>query len=233
MPVAAQISSEGTFRLRRLLSALQLVATLLILAFVPGNWLKLVLLLLVWIATFRGPTPRELLCYVAVCALFAAMDILAVRQGVFLFAHPDVAGLPVWEYFMWGFYVLHVTRLLGGPPPPARLRLAAPLAIAFALPFSTLQDPRLLLLASGAALGLALLFFHEPWDLAYAGYTLLVGALVEYAGVWSGQWHYPDDPPGGVAFWFLTMWAGIGLFIRRLIVPLLAGAFPRTVHAGD
>ena len=72
------------------------------------------------------------------------------------------------------------------------------------------------------ALALALGFFHERQDLIYLGYMAVVGALVEYCGVWSGQWHYPGDSFGGVPLWFATMWGGIGLFTRRLILPLTA-----------
>jgi hypothetical protein len=64
-------------------------------------------------------------------------------------------------------------------------------------------------------------FFHEKLDLAYAGYMILVGALIEYTGVWSAQWGYPGSPPGGVPLWFITMWGGVGLFTRRLVLPIL------------
>jgi len=54
--------------------------------------------------------------------------------------------------------------------------------------------------------------------------------------VHSGQWGYPGNPPGGVPLWFITMWGGIGLFMRRLIVPILernekAGKLPAQVKA--
>jgi hypothetical protein len=48
----------------------------------------------------------------------------------------------------------------------------------------------------------------------------VLGALIEYTGVWTGQWHYPGRHLGGVPLWFLPMWAGVGLFTRRLVLPL-------------
>jgi hypothetical protein len=201
--------------------ALQLFLTLLILALVPGGWLKLGAFLLVWAATFRGLSLRELGVYAAVSALFAVMDIMAVRQGVFRFTSPDYLGLPVWEFGMWGFYVLHTVRMLDGPPPAGPLWKVLALAALFALPFVTLADQQALLLASALLFAVALGFFHEPADLRYVGYMIAVGAVVEYLGVWSGQWSYPANPPGGVAFWFVTMWGGIGLFTRRLLLRLL------------
>jgi hypothetical protein len=154
--------------------------------------------------------------------LFSVMDFMAVRHGVFQFLQPDIAGLPFWEFFMWGFVVLHVLRTLDGPAPANNLRLVLPLVMVFALPFATVTDPVLLLATSGAALALALGFFHDRWDWIYVAYAVFIGALFEYVGVWSGQWVYPGNPPGGVAFWFVTMWGGIGLFVRRLVVPFLA-----------
>jgi uncharacterized membrane protein YoaT (DUF817 family) len=102
-------------------------------------------------------------------------------------------------------------------------------AIAFALPFATIADANLLLAVSGTVLMGCLIVFHEPMDLAYAGYMAALGALIEYVGVGTGQWHYPQPQYGGVPLWFLTMWAGVGLFTRRLVLPLLRESKPRTV----
>jgi len=210
---------------------LQLVGTLSILAFVPGNAMKLVGFVILWAVTFRSFSRREVLCFVGVSVLFATMDAMAVAQGIFRFSHPDLGPLPMWEYFMWGFYVLHVLRTLDGPAPPRNFRLALPLAIVFTLPFSFVTDPAMLLVTSAVALAPALWFFHDRSDLTYIGYTVLVGALVEYVGVWSGQWLYPANPPGGVAFWFITMWGGIGLFIRRLVMPLVVSTPQRQLSS--
>lgn len=122
---------------------------------------------------------------------------------------------------MWGFYVLHCLRFLGGTAPRTSRLGAVALAVLFAVPFVTLSHPWLLLMASGSALMVALGFFHDRHDLAYLGYMVVLGALIEYCGVWSGQWAYPGDPVGGVPLWFATMWGGIGLFTRRLILPLV------------
>ena len=207
----------------RLQSVFQLAATLLVLVLVPGNAAKLVALLAVWAVTFRSLSQRELICFLAVNLLFSAMDIAATAQGVFRFSHPDFLGLPVWEFAMWGFYVLHLIRAVEGPPPAYQPWRVLPLAALFAVPFMTITAATPLLAASAVALGIAFAFFHERLDWIYAGYMILVGAAVEYVGVGSGLWQYPGNPPGGVEFWFITMWGGVGLFTRRLIVPLLRG----------
>lgn len=205
----------------RVVLGLQLALTLAVLALVPGGWPKLFGLLLCWAVTFRALTKKELLAFLAVSMLFSVMDIMAVRQEAFRFSSPDYLGLPVWEIFMWGFYVLHALRMLGGSVPTGQRWLVVALAVLFAVPFVTLNDAWVLLAASGGALALALVFFHDPGDWVYVGYMIMVGAFVEYTGVWSNLWGYPGSVPGGVPPWFVTMWGGVGLFTRRLLVPLL------------
>jgi hypothetical protein len=223
MRTLGRSDKPSAFDVRLILLTSQLVATLMVLALVAGNVNKLIGFAVVWSVTFRWFSLRELLWYLGACTLFSIMDIMSVRQGVFGFSQPDLAGLPVWEFFMWGFLVLHILRMLNGPVPKSNLRLVLPLTIVFALPFSTIADPTLLLAGSGGALALALFFFHERWDWIYVGYALVLGVMFEYVGVWSGQWVYPGNVPGGVPIWFMTMWGGIGLFTRRLVLPTMSG----------
>ena len=207
----------------RLRLAIQLALSLAVLAWVPGNALKLGAFVVVWALTFDKVSRREAVAFVAISALFSLMDIAAVHQGVFRFQNPDFFGLPVWEFVMWGFYVLHVIRFVDGPAPALARRTGA-LAALFAIPFMTLTDSNLLLFASAVTLSIVVAFFHERDDLYYGCYMMFVGAFVEYTGTLSGQWSYANAHPGGVSFWFLTMWGGIGIFVRRLVYPLVTKA---------
>jgi hypothetical protein len=92
---------------------------------------------------------------------------------------------------------------------------------AFAVPFGTIADSNALFLASASMLGVFFAMYHEPMDLAYAGYLAVVGELVEHVGEATGQWHYAGHPWVGVPLWLLALWAGFGLFTRRLVLPLL------------
>jgi uncharacterized membrane protein YoaT (DUF817 family) len=116
--------------------------------------------------------------------------------------------------------------MLGGPAPQGSRAAVWTLSILYAAAFSALQNPTDLLLVSAALLVLALILFHEPWDLAYTAYMIALGAAVEYTGVLSGQWHYPGNPISGVPLWFVTMWGGVGFFCRRLLLPLLPKPTP-------
>ena len=205
----------------RFLLGVQIPAVLAILAWLPGNVGKLAALLALWCFTFGPLHLRERFFFVGVCIFFTAMNALSLRQGIFAFTEPDVLGMPVYELFMWGFYLLHTTRLLGGPVPQGRRREAWALALLVAAAFGGIADAQVLLAVTGLLLMVGLALFHTRFDLAYVAYLVALGAAVEYTGVHSGQWHYPGDPVGGVPLWFVTLWGSVGLFLRRLIVPLL------------
>src|SRR5215813_5586126 len=130
--------------MNHLLLAGQLAGTLAVLAFVPGAEWKVVFLLALWWVTFHPVSRRELLAFLGVSALFSLMDLGALRQGVFFFKRPDFVGLPAWEFGMWGFYVLHLIRMIGGPTRKPRTKLALGLAVVFSVPFSTIPDAQLL-----------------------------------------------------------------------------------------
>lgn len=208
--------------LRRRAILLQLLGTVIVLGWVPGNAIKLAAMVLIWVIGFATLSLAELATASLVNLLFIGMDEGALRQGIFLFRHPDAIGLPVYEFFMWGFYLLNAVYFLDDREAhPRRMFWALGLAITFSLCFSVFADPTLLAATALAVLAASLVLFHEPLDVAFTVYMAAVGALVEYVGVGTGQWAYPHAPPGGVPLWSFAMWGGIGLFCRRLFVPLL------------
>jgi hypothetical protein len=205
----------------RLILLFQFLATLTILALVPTNLGKLAALLSLWLITFRRLSGAEFAMYCGACLFFTAMNAASLKQGIFSFSRPDFLGMPVYEFFMWGFYLLHTKRMVGGVAPQKRWDAWA-LAVLYALAFGAIPDPHLLLAVTATLLLIGIALFHEPLDLGYVGYMVLFGAAVEYTGVWSGQWTYPGEPLGGVPLWFITLWGGVGLFLRRIVLPIVA-----------
>lgn len=208
----------------RVLLMVQLIATIGILAWVPTNIGKTLALLTLWLLTFPSLTTREIVFFGCACALFSAMDAASLRQGVFEFNHPDLLGMPIYEFFMWGFYLLHTLRMLDGPAPRGNAKWSWMLAALFAVCFSVISNQGILLVATGMLLTTALLIYHERLDIAYCVYMVFLGMVIEFTGVWADQWHYPGHPPGGVPLWFVTLWGGVGLFLRRIILPLVSNS---------
>jgi hypothetical protein len=202
---------------------LQLLATAAVLGWVLDNRAKLAVMLVIWAAGFGRVSLDEIIMMVLVNLLFIGMNTAALARRIFRFDHPDLLGMSIYEFAMWGFYTLHALRMLDGGPPRDKRIAAVILAGIFAVPFATIGDPLRLLLASSVALAACLMVFHDAMDWGYAVYMAALGALIEYVGVWTGQRHYPGQPYGGVPLWFVTMWAGVGVFARRLILPLLCG----------
>jgi hypothetical protein len=209
-------------KFRRPVLAAQLLLTAVILAWIPGNATKLVVMLLVWAIGFGRLSRAELILMIGTNAVFIPMDIATVHQGAFRFTAPDLLGLPYYEFLMWSFYVLNTIRFWGPERPRAgSIALAVGLAVLFALPFSLIRNYQLLFLASGVVLAIGIGFFHERRDIAFVSYMIAMGGIMEYAGVWSGQWRYDGPTVGGVPLWFATMWGGVGLFVHRLWLPLV------------
>lgn len=208
----------GTPSPERWTAFLQLAITLGVLALPMNPVAKAVVLLLVWAVTFRRVSLSDALLFGLSCIVFTIMNILAIQGGVFRFENPTVATLPAYEFFMWGFYFLHMRRLLGEDIPG--LTWAAALGtVAFALPFLVFMGQSTHLFLLSGALAVLLVLFHRKGDLLYGGYALLLGLAIEWVGVSSGEWSYPGSHYG-VPPWSYAMWAGCGIVLRRFAAPL-------------
>lgn len=208
-------------RRERVTLLVQVGTTAAALGWVPGNLFKLIVMAGIWAIGFQRLSVRELLVMAGVDGLFSLMDMGALHSGVFRFRHPDLLGLPIYEFFMWGYFTLSALRFIGRAPATPRLVPSLALAVAFAIPFATVTQPATLFCVASLVLIVALAVLREPVDFAYTGYLIAVGCIIEYVGVWTGQWEYPGPPPGGVALWFIPMWGGVGLFTGRLLAPIV------------
>jgi hypothetical protein len=83
--------------------------------------------------------------------------------------------------------------------------------------FGLVHDDHMLLAMSGGLLLILLLIFRDPGDLASVVYAAAVGFVWERVGTSTGQWSYPQLPPGGIPPWFATLFGSIGLFARHLV----------------
>lgn len=213
--------------------ALQLCGTLLILLSVPNTVCAAVLLLGWWALTFERVRRAELVFFACTNVFFFFMNAAALKNGVFAFAQSDALGIPCWELFMWGFYVVHALRTVGGPVPKRFDTRAWAVAAGFVAAFAVVRDQQVLFAVTTALLGAGLLLFHRKHDLLFVAYLVGLGALIEYGGVWRGLWHYPDAPAGGVPPWFVGMWGGVGLLLRRLCLPLVNAPAHNTQTQAD
>lgn len=206
---------------RRIL-LLQFVLTLFILAFVPGNSLKTVVMLVTWAVTFGEVRSRELIAFIGINLLFVVSDIGAIQNGFFEFTHPSFLGLPAWEFFMWGFYLLHLHRMLPPKVPKKLDPKLLVLALIFSQLFGIVSDRTLLLALTSGILALSLVLHHEKDDVAYCAYLMILGAAVEYVGLSSNLWRYPERDYSSALVQFVVMWGAAGLYFRHLLAHWLS-----------
>jgi hypothetical protein len=217
-------SARGTVPLaqRAGMAALELTLTLLIMAVVTTALLKVVLLAICWALCWRRLSREEIVLFCAGSAIFTGMDVITVRSGTFQFQNPDLAGLPFYEFMMWGFYLVHGRRLVAGTAPQQGLSAAMALAVAISACFTLFTSELALSIGTGALLLLGLVRFHQKLDIAYAAYFVFLGAVVEAIGVGGGEWWYPQGGIfAGVPFWFIPMWGSVGLLLWRAAVPIV------------
>jgi hypothetical protein len=212
---------------KKTLLLFQFLLTLLILAFIPNNLLKTVMLLPVWWLAFGGLSRREWLLYFAINVFFVLIDIAAIQNHFFQFTDPDVWGLPYWEFFMWGFYLLHLCRMFP-PRVPKTLELKLVLlALAFSQSFALIPDRNWLLVVTSAILLLTFYFYHEAEDFLYCFYLMLMGIAVETVGISFHLWSYPETGDNAAPVQFVVMWGAIGLYFRHILGGWLLAKKPR------
>lgn len=207
--------------MKKSVAALQVLGTLAILALVPGNFLKVGLLLLLWALTFRRFSKKEWIAFFGINLIFIVSDIGAIKNGFFLFNAPDFLGLPAWEFVMWGFYLLHLARLF--PPkilPRFDLKVLV-LAVLFSLLFGVVQDRNVLLALTSGVLILTLALYRDKEDLVYCVYMMMLGIAFEFVGIRFGLWAYPERDFATALVQFEVMWGASGIFFRRILITWL------------
>jgi hypothetical protein len=119
-----------------------------------------------------------------------------------------------------------------GPPVPPRFglarRAAELLLFAAAYGATALWDgdsaPGLVVLLCGL-LALRLWIDAVPGDWAYAAAAAVLGPLGEIAISATGAFDYAHPDFAGIPMWLPALWANGGIFIRRLLAPVMLDAY--------
>jgi hypothetical protein len=212
--------------MKKVLLALQLILTLFVLAYVQSNWIKVLFLLPLWWISFGGLSRKEWIAFALINVLFVVSDIGAIKNGFFQFYKPDLLGLPVWELFMWGFYLLHTHRMFPPRVPKSLDLKLVMLAVVFSQVFAVIPDRTWLLGVTSAVLMITLYFYHEREDLLYCAYLMLMGIAVETVGLGFHLWSYPETDYNSALVQFVIMWGAVGLYFRHIMGGWLVERIP-------
>ena len=80
-----------------------LTALVLVLLFHPSKMLLTVLLLaLTWYYAKDHPNPKNAAIVISVGLLFTLAEMTAVQWGIWTYRSPDIYGVPIWLFPLWG-----------------------------------------------------------------------------------------------------------------------------------
>jgi len=151
------------------------------------------------------------------------LNLLAVQNGVFTFAEQNVFGMPFYEYFMWGIYILFGYRHLI-QSRYTKIQWHTWIAIVFfSIAFFGLQEHSLLkTVSTGFILFIATLFSYDKNEIRSVLFFIILGMSIEFVGVYFGQWSYGTDEINlfDVPLWLVSFWGGVGFVFYRVITPL-------------
>jgi len=153
----------------------------------------------------------------------------ATSCGLWQYAVPSIAGLPLWVWPMWWIYPVTVARLIvvaTGQAPRPSLTFAVML-IVVEVPWLCalgLRQPVMALAGTLALLAVFLSRHHRRVDLVTLLICGAIGPAAELWPVWSGAWSYESGPLFGLPIWLPV---GYGVFGAALIHVGLALAHRR------
>ena len=129
-----------------------------------------------------------------------------------------------------GALIPALERLAGPPWPPhwpLRVRIAELCLIVAAYLSTVVLDAAPVLLTTGlvALLAIRLTFRPVPGDLLYALIGAAVGPAVEATISALGAFDYSDPDVLGIPMWLPALWALGGIFIRRLLAPVVLDGY--------
>lgn len=200
---------------QRLIFAIIFMATVAVMVLLKNNFLALLVFLLLWVAPWKFYAKNDLIFFAIGFFSFLLLDIIVVAESVFSFSRPDFWGLPVYEPFLWGFYLIAINKIAASEEKFPRHNISCFLIILLLLSsYLIFKNNLCIFLAQAAILVITFIFWHKKSDVSYAFIAVVIGAIVEYVNVACNNWAYPS---GGVPIWFLTFWAAVGLLDNRLL----------------
>ena len=155
----------------------------------------------------------------------------ATSCGLWQYATPSWAGLPMWVWPMWWIYPVTVARLIVAATcqsPRPSLPFAVVL-IVVEVPWLCalgLRQPAVALAGTVALLAVFLSRHHRRVDLVTLLICGAIGPAAELWPVWMGAWSYESGPLLGLPIWLPV---GYGVFGAALIHIGLALAHPAGV----
>ncbi len=196
---------------------LGLIITLLTLVFINSNIIQTIIFLITWSASFYPIKKDDLFFFSLICLIFIPQDILAISHGVFTFNDPDILGLPIWQFLMWGYWLFFSIRFIKQSSDQKIRFITIILLLIFSLCFTVSTEQTFILARSTIIIIIIFFFHHSKLDFAYFFVMIFLGTIVELLGIYTEIWLYPDNI---YPLWSINMWGGIGIFLNNFKKPI-------------
>jgi uncharacterized membrane protein YoaT (DUF817 family) len=143
-------------------------------------------------------------------------EIAAIRTGLWQYANPSFAGLPLWTLPMWWIYPVAVVRLVeaitGSRPRPRSLGFSAAmmiLSVAWLCAFGA-ASPRLAVIGTIIMIAAIHRRHRSRVDIASLVVCGVIGPIAELLPVTAGAWSYANGQVLGLPIWLLPGYAAFG-----------------------
>ena len=181
----------------------------------------LIVLIALWSIIFYPWRLAEVFSFAIAAVFFLFQNYVCLKAGIFEFKVKDVLLMPYYEPFLWGFYFTALKRFVSGERTLRFQTQSLVGLLVTAVVFSLFsRTPSLFFPATIFSTLVLFGLFHTRLDFYYAGYSLMLGFIVELFGVSTGLWWYPAPDFLGIPYWFATMWINVGLLGYRFLIPL-------------
>ncbi len=212
---------------RQLRLSFSAILTLLILSLPLDNYFKTLLFLINWFVWLRPFSWVETVTFIIININIVIMEVQVVQKGYFSFTQPDVWGLPLWEFFMWGYFGLVSSRLC----PNITFHWSSAIwALLFSSTFQFVTDQFLLFVLT-LILTISMVIHFGRSALRIGIFALVFGCIFEWLGLATQQWQYShSDTVLQFPLWGLTMWAGSQIIFSHFLAPGLRLIYDKYLH---
>jgi uncharacterized membrane protein YoaT (DUF817 family) len=163
-------------------------------------------------------TTQDVVLGVTGMVLGPLTEIAATSSGLWQYAAPSIAGLPLWVVPMWWIYPVTVARLIGAvtgrAPQPASLLFVAALVLIEVPMLCAFGNSRPVLALIGTLIMLAIFLrrHHTRVDVVTLVICGVIGPIAELIPVQMGVWSYAGER--SLPLWLPT---GYGVFGAALV----------------
>ena len=162
-------------------------------------------------------TKEEMYLFIGVNLFFTFMNYMSIINGIFAFTQPDLIGLPWYEFFMWGIYVIHLKRIteifFKDEFKAYQTSLVDFVCVGLVIVVFSLCKDKSSVTIFPLIINIFYLFAKKSKFITCSYfYFIAIGGILELVGTNGGQWTYPQPDFYGVPFWYVNVFGSFAIY---------------------